>query len=120
LLRIPFDISNAILGLTDNPIVFLLIINIIMIIVGMFLDAVSAITVMTPVLLPTALAIGVDPIIFGVVLTVNLSIGVLTPPVGLNLYVTSSIAKIGILKISKTIIPFILMILMVLIIMMFI
>lgn len=116
--RIPLKISELIFSVTQNPLIFLFIINLVMIVVGMFLDAVSALTIMTPVLLPVSLALGIDPILFGVMMTVNLSIGVLTPPVGLNLFVTSSISKVGILKISKSIIPFILLILLVLIIMM--
>ena len=73
---------------------------------GMFLDAASAIVILTPVFLPACQAFGVDLIFFGVMLTVNLMIGVLTPPVGLNLYVVSSIAKIDILKLAKASIPF--------------
>jgi C4-dicarboxylate transporter DctM subunit len=118
--RIPFLISELIFSITQNPLVFLLIINLLMIVVGMFLDAVSALTVMTPVLLPVSLALGIDPILFGVMMTVNLSIGVLTPPVGLNLFVTSSISKVGVLRISKAIIPFALLILLVLLLMMFV
>lgn len=117
--RIPFLISELIFSITQNPLVFLLIINLLMIVVGMFLDAVSALTVMTPVLLPVSLALGIDPILFGVMMTVNLSIGVLTPPVGLNLFVTSSISKVGVLRISKAIVPFALLIVLVLLLMMF-
>ena len=105
--RIPQSITGLILSQTDSAIVFLLVVNAIVIILGMFLDAVSALTIMTPVLLPAALALGVDPILFGIMLTVNLSIGVLTPPVGLNLYVTASIANIDIVRITKAVMPFI-------------
>lgn len=116
--RIPFLISELIFSITQNPMVFLLIVNLVMIVVGMFLDAVSALTIMTPVLLPVSLALGVDPILFGVMMTVNLSIGVLTPPVGLNLFVTSSISKVGVMRISKAVVPFILLIILVLVLMM--
>jgi C4-dicarboxylate transporter DctM subunit len=119
MLRFPQMISESILSITNNPLIFLVIINVIMIILGMFLDAVSALTIMTPVLLPTAQTLGINPILFGVMLTVNLSIGVLTPPVGLNLYVTSSISKLNILRIAKTSIIFWMMIVLVLILMMF-
>lgn len=118
--RIPFLISEVIFSITKNPLVFLSIINILMIVVGMFLDAVSALTIMTPVLLPVSLALGIDPILFGVMMTVNLSIGVLTPPVGLNLFVTSSISKVGVLRVSKATIPFTLLIFLVLVLMMFV
>jgi len=117
--RIPQAATNFILGYDPSPIVFLLIVNLIIIVVGMFLDAASALTIMTPVLLPAALALKVDPIVFGVMLVVNLGIGVLTPPVGLNLFVVSSIAKIGVLTVSKGVIPFILMMSVVLLLMSF-
>lgn len=119
MLRLPQTITEAILAKTYSPLMFLLIINLFMIIVGMFLDAVSALTIMTPVLLPTALALGIDPILFGVMMSVNLSIGVLTPPVGLNLYVTSSISKVSLIGVSKAAIPFIILIFFVLLLMMF-
>ena len=118
MLRLPQTITEAILANTYSPLVFLLIINLFMIIVGMFLDAVSALTIMTPVLLPTTLALGIDPILFGVMMAVNLSIGVLTPPVGLNLYVVSSISKVSLIRVSKAAIPFIIIIVFVLILMM--
>jgi C4-dicarboxylate transporter DctM subunit len=117
--RIPQAVTGLILSQTDSAILFLLIINVLVIILGMFLDAVSALTIMTPVLLPAALALHIDPLLFGVMLTVNLSIGVLTPPVGLNLYVTASIANIGIVRISKAVIPFIGLICLVLLAMIF-
>ncbi|SBV97071.1 TRAP dicarboxylate transporter, DctM subunit [uncultured delta proteobacterium] len=105
--RIPQSITALILSQTDSAIVFLLVVNGIMIVLGMFLDAVSALTIMTPVLLPAALALQVDPILFGVMLTVNLSIGVLTPPVGLNLYVAASIANIDIVRVTRSVMPFV-------------
>lgn len=119
LIRLPQTISSMILANINGATEFLLIINLLMIIVGMFLDAVSALTIITPVILPAALALGIDPVFFGVMLTVNLSIGVLTPPVGLNLYVVSSISKLSLLHISKAVLVFILLIVAVLLIMMF-
>lgn len=108
--QIPKLVGALVLSVTNSPITFMIIVNVFMVIVGMFLDAGSAITIITPVLLPIAISLGVDPLLFGVIMVVNLSIGVLTPPVGLNLYVVSSIAKIDILRISRAVIPFILMI----------
>ena len=115
--RIPQNVTSGIISYTTSPIVFLLAINALMIIVGMFLDAASALTIMTPVLLPAVIAMKINPILFGVMMAVNLSIGVLTPPVGLNLYVTAGIAKIGIMRISKAVIPFIIQIIIILILM---
>lgn len=107
--RIPQTVTALITSITSSRIVFLLLVNFVLIICGMFLDAGCAIIILTPVFLPAANAMGVNPIFFGVMMTVNLMIGVLTPPVGLNLYVTSSIAKIDILKLSKAVLPFIYM-----------
>ncbi|NCA80556.1 MAG: TRAP transporter large permease [Sphingobacteriia bacterium] len=108
--QIPQLVGAMVLSVTKSPIVFLVIVNVFMVVVGMFLDAGSAITIITPVLLPIAVKLGVDPLLFGVIMVVNLSIGVLTPPVGLNLYVVSSIAKLDILKVSRAVVPFIIMI----------
>lgn len=117
--RVPQTVTKALLAVSPSPIVFLLLVNAFMIIVGMFLDAVSALTILTPVLLPAAKALNIDPVLFGVLLAVNLSIGVLTPPVGLNLYVVSSIAKLDLVRISKAVLPFIALITAVILIMIF-
>ena len=107
--RIPQNVTSMILSQTDSAIVFLLVVNAIFIVLGMFLDAVSALMIMTPVLLPAALALNVNPVLFGVMLAVNLSIGVLTPPVGLNLYVTASIANISIVRITRAVMPLVIL-----------
>ncbi|WP_003544136.1 TRAP transporter large permease [Desulfotomaculum nigrificans] len=117
--QIPQLVTSGMLSISSSPVIFLLVVNAFMIIVGMFLDAVSALTILTPVLLPAAKALQIDPVLFGVLLAVNLSIGVLTPPVGLNLYVTSSIAKISLVQISKAVMPFIYLIVIALLIMIF-
>ena len=116
MMNVPQAVSNLIFSFTDKGWVFLIIVNLLLIIVGMFLDAGSAITILTPVLLPVAVALNVDPLVFGIIFAVNMSIGVLTPPVGLNLYIVSSIGKIDILKVSKAVIPFILLVFLILIV----
>jgi len=85
----------------------LLAINIFLLIVGCFIDTASAILVLTPLLLPIALAIGVDPIHFGIIVTVNLSIGTFTPPFGVNIFVAQSIFKVPLSSIYVGLIPFI-------------
>ncbi|MBP1935005.1 TRAP transporter large permease [Ammoniphilus resinae] len=115
--QIPQTISNYILSLSTNPVIVLVLINIVLLVAGMFLDAVSVLMILTPIFLPAILALGIDPVLFGVMIAVNLSIGVLTPPVGLNLFVASSIANIDVLSVSKATIPFILCIIAVLVIM---
>lgn len=117
--QIPQTVSQIMLSITDSKYVFLIIINLFLVVMGMFLDSVSGITILAPVLLPAALALGVDPLFFGVMMVVNFSVGAITPPVGLNLYVTSSIAKIDIVTLSKSAIPFCFLIFAVLMMMVF-
>lgn len=117
--QIPQMAASAISSLTDSRIVFLLMVNVVLVIAGMFLDAASAIVILTPVLLPACKAFGVNLVFFGVMMTVNLMIGVLTPPVGLNLYVVSSTAKIDILRLAKEAIPFMLILVAVVLLMVF-
>ncbi len=92
--RAPEAFANALLALTENPILLLLLINLILLIVGCFLETVAAITILTPVLLPIAVQLGVDPVHFGVMMVLNLMIGLLTPPIGMVLYVLSRIARL--------------------------
>lgn len=106
LAQIPANLATSITSLSDNPIVILLLINILLLIIGMFMETISSIIIMTPILLPVATALGVDPIVFGVILTVNLAIGFCTPPLGVNLFVASSISKVSIESLSRAILPF--------------
>ena len=109
-MNIPQMMADFVHSITDSPAVFLVIVNVLLVIAGMFLDAGSAIMILSPVLLPIALSLQVDPLAFGIIMVVNLSIGVLTPPVGLNLYVVSSLSGMDILRIAKACMPFIVMI----------
>lgn len=106
LARIPVELAALITSLSDNPVIILLLINLLLLFIGMFMETISSIIIMTPILLPVATAIGVDPIVFGVILTVNLAIGFCTPPLGVNLFVASSISKVSIEQLSKAILPF--------------
>lgn len=101
------DISNMLLTISENPIIILLIINIILLIAGAFIDAISAFYIFVPILLPVILYLDVDPTVFGVFMTVNLAIGLFTPPVGLNLYVASGISGSSLLSLSRGIVPFV-------------
>jgi C4-dicarboxylate transporter, DctM subunit len=100
-------ISDAVLGLSDNRYIILILVNIILLIAGMFMDAISAYYIFVPILLPIMIALGVDPTVFGVFMTVNLAIGLFTPPVGVNLYVACGISNISLNKISKAVVPFV-------------
>ena len=105
--QIARDLSEIILGLSTNPIVILLLINILLLIAGAFIDAISAYYIFVPILLPIMIFLEVDPTVFGVFMTVNLAIGLFTPPVGLNLYVAAGISGTNIIQISKAVMPFV-------------
>jgi len=104
--KIPDDISRFLTELSSNPIAILLAINVLLLIVGMFIDTISALVVLTPILLPIVTAVGVDPIHFGVILVANLAIGFITPPLGVNLFVASSVGNVKFERIVMAIIPF--------------
>jgi len=99
--------AQFLLQVSGSKIMFLLIMNVILLIAGCFLDATSALYIFTPIMLPVALKLGYDPVLLGVVMTVNLAIGLVTPPVGIDLYVACGIAKINLKEISKGVIPFV-------------
>ncbi|MDR1741981.1 MAG: TRAP transporter large permease [Synergistaceae bacterium] len=101
------DISSAMLGLGTNKTVMLLIINVVFLIAGCFLDANSAYYILIPIMMPIARAFNIDPVHFGVFLTVNMAIGLITPPVGINLYVGCNIANITVVEVCKKILPFV-------------
>ena len=104
--QIPLALSNWFSDHITNALVLLLVINLLLLVAGCFLDGGSAIIVFTPVLLPVTQAFGIDPVFFGVMMTVNLMIGTVTPPVGLSLYIAGGIANITILQICRAIMPF--------------
>lgn len=104
--RVPQQIADFFLSVTDKPWVFLLLVVVLLLIVGLFLETSGAIIILTPVLLPTALAYGFDPVHFGVIMVFGLVIGLLTPPVGLCLFIGCSIGNVTIEQLSKALLPF--------------
>lgn len=106
--KIPAQITSFMLGITDNWIVALLIINLLLLIIGVFLETAAAIIILTPILAPVAQALGIDMVHFGIIMIVNLAIGFITPPVGINLFVASNIAGTKLEGVIKAVIPFIL------------
>ncbi len=106
--NIPGQITESVLSAIQSPIVFLLAMNALLLIVGMFMDIISATLILGPVFLPMLGAFGVDPMHFGLILTVNLAIGYCTPPMGVSLYITGAIANRDLIYVSKAVIPFIL------------
>mgnify|MGYP006274652741 FL=1 len=104
--QIPQTIAEFFTSNIDSRLVFLLIINIILLIIGTFIEGTAAMILTVPVLLPTVLQFGIDPIMFGAIVVLNLMIGLITPPLGLCLFVASGVAKISLERIAKAVIPF--------------
>lgn len=104
--EIPQRVSMYIISLTDNKLALILLMSILLLIVGMFIDSSPAIMMLSPILYPIASSIGINPVQFGVFMVILLTVGLLTPPVGTALYVVSNISKISIEKISKSLMPF--------------
>lgn len=105
---VPQMVASFFAGLSDSPVVFLLIINALLLIVGMFIETSVSIILLAPLLAPVAMQMGIDPVHFGIIMIVNLAIGMCTPPLGVNLYISCEIAKINIIQITKGIIPLLL------------
>jgi len=106
IVRIPQTIATTILSISKNPFVVLLIINFFLLLVGSVMDLTPALLILGPVLLPVARAVGIDPVFFGVMMVMNLGIGLVTPPVGTILYISCGIAKISLERITKAMMPF--------------
>lgn len=113
---IPDQLGALVSSISDQQWVILLLINIVLLIAGTFIDTISALTIFTPLFLPIALAAGIDPIHLGVIIVVNLTIGMITPPLGVCLFVTSSIAKVNLVQMVRPLLPQFLVLLVVLII----
>ena len=107
LMHVPQVVSEMIMNNFHSPVIILLIINIFLLIVGMVMDTTPAILILTPILLPIVQAIGMSPIQFGVIMVVNLAIGFVTPPIGVNLFVASSLTDVPLMKISQKAMPMI-------------
>src|SRR5713101_2351620 len=107
--------ATALLALTDNRYVILLLINVLLLIVGCFLEPIASISILVPVLMPVILKVGIDPVHFGVMMTLNLMIGLLHPPLGMVLFVLSRIAKLSIERTTVAILPWLIPLLMALI-----
>ena len=103
---IPGQITQAVLSSIQSPIVFLAVLNVLLLIVGMFMDIISATLILGPVFLPMLSAFDINPMHFGLIMTVNLAIGYCTPPMGVSLYITGSIANRDLVYVSKAVMPF--------------
>jgi TRAP-type C4-dicarboxylate transport system permease large subunit len=112
--RLPQEFGATLTALTTNPLLYLLICNVLLLVVGCFMEALAAMLVLIPILLPPALALGIDPVQFGLVFVLNLMIGTITPPVGVVLYVTAKVAGVSFEAIVKSTLPFLVPLLVVL------
>ncbi|MFO8027525.1 MAG: TRAP transporter large permease [Opitutales bacterium] len=104
--QVPQQVSMALLELSSNPLVILLIINLTLLAVGVFMDMTPAVLIFTPIFLPIAISLGIEPVHFGIIMIANLSIGLLTPPVGTCLFVGAGVGNSNIVRVSKAMIPF--------------
>lgn len=103
---VPQEVAGFFMGISDNPIIFLLLVNVFLLIVGMFMETNASIIILAPLLVPVALELGVDPVHFGIIMIVNLALGMCTPPVGVNLFISAQIADIRLEQITKGMVPF--------------
>ncbi|QCR31331.1 TRAP transporter large permease [Lysinibacillus sp. SGAir0095] len=118
--QVPQQIAAWMVSLSDSPIVFLLLVNIFLLFVGMFMDGIAALVILVPIFMPLLPAYNVDPIHFGIIICINLTIGILTPPVGSGLFIASSITKVSIGSLVKSLWPFLIVSIIVLLLLTYI
>ncbi|MDR1491047.1 MAG: TRAP transporter large permease [Desulfovibrio sp.] len=104
--QVPHRLTEMFTQFTNSPLVFLMLINVLLLIMGTLVNASAAVVIITPILLPVVIQLGIDPLFFGVLMVVNLAIGCITPPVGLDLFVVSSITGISIDQVTKRVLPY--------------
>jgi tripartite ATP-independent transporter DctM subunit len=107
--QIPDKIANAVVATIDNKYTFLIAANLLLLFIGMFMDIISAILILTPIFLPLLAKFGIDTMHFGLLMTVNLGIGYSTPPLGVSLYISGSVAKRNLLYVSRAVFPFLIL-----------
>lgn len=104
---VPQEITRLVLSISNNPLIFLMLVNLIVLIIGCFMETLAVMIILIPVLLPVAIQLGVDPVHFGLVLILSSVIGLITPPVGINLFICATIAKISLEDLAKAMGPFV-------------
>jgi len=112
ILEVPAQLGSAIGVMTDNPVLTLLIINLMLLMLGTFMDMAPLIVITTPIFLPVAMGVGIDPVHFGIIMMLNLGIGLVTPPVGSVLFVGSAVGRVPVTDLVRTIWPFYLMLIL--------
>jgi tripartite ATP-independent transporter DctM subunit len=113
--RIPQTLTPLVVATIHDPLVFLLVCNVILLIVGCFMEALAALLILIPIMVPTAISFGIDPVQFGVIMILNLILGTIHPPIGVVLFVTSRIAEISFETMSRAILPWLVPLLIVLV-----
>lgn len=114
------QLANGILGFTDNPVLILLLVTLLILLVGCFMETLAAMTILVPLLLPIVMAIGVDPVHFGIILIINLMLGLLTPPVGMVLFILSKVSSVPFERCVKATMPFLVPLVVVLLLLTFV
>ncbi|AXF58002.1 TRAP transporter large permease [Salicibibacter kimchii] len=117
--QIPSDIASNVLSISNNPIVIMLLITVILLVVGMFMDTSAAVLILTPIFLPIMMEFGMSPVHLGVVMIVNLAIGMVTPPFGLNLFVGAGVSKLPLTTVIRATLPFVFVLIIALLIITF-
>ncbi len=107
LLGVPTKMARALQSVTDNPLLLLLIINLFLLFIGMVMETVAAIVLLAPILMPLVVELGIDPVHFGIIMIINLAVGFITPPLGVNLFVANSISKVPSEKVFVAALPFV-------------
>ena len=106
--RIPQEVADFVLEMQLHPLALLLVLNVVILVLGMILDASAILILVTPVVVPAVIAVGIDPVHFGMIMIINMMIGLLTPPVGMALFIVSNIARTPIALVARETIPYIL------------
>ena len=104
--QIPVIMANFLTGISSNPVILLLLVNVLLLLIGMIMDTIAAILVITPIIYPCLMAAGVDPVHLGIVVVLNLMIGMLTPPVGMSLFMVSNVAEQPVERVIKKVVPY--------------
>ena len=106
--QVPAQIAQSVLSLSTDPYIILLLVVAVILLTGVFIETASALIILTPVLLPLVTQLGIDPVHFGLIIVVGLAIGMITPPVAINLYVASSVTQLPLERITRAILPYLL------------
>jgi len=109
--RIPVMLAEAMVEMVSSPLALLMLVNLLLLVVGTFMETLAAIIILTPILLPVAIAMGIDPTHFGIVMIVNLGIGMVTPPLGMNLFIGAKVGNVPLEQLMRGALPFVLVML---------